>query len=394
MMNIKHRLSLLGLAAALCAAAPAFAHEDLKLKAWLASQPASSTLPYEDAQLQAQLANLWQELGEGARAERLFAQSRQASAAVREPYVQDLLMGHLANELASGANFERALQTLDAVRDGEVWVKTAWKLVGKLAKAGRRDEAAALLKRTEARAQATEEPMLRAELLSGTGASYRYIDKAHGENLVYEAYGIAQMLADPYERALMYNETGAHLMDIGHRELALQVFAQVEQRLVPQIKSPLQQAKALAMLGGEQAEKNLRERAVSALDQGRAIALRLPEGEDRAEVLSEIARNYGQSHRFEPGIATAEAIADPYHRIEGRIRIAKNMARTGHKDGALAQLALAETEARQVGKPHLRATVLRKLASEHIALGAKPHARALLGQAEASIAAPARVAGV
>ena len=372
--------------AALLPLPAAQAHEDLRLKAWLEAQPASATAPFELAQLQAQLGNLWQELGDAEHARALFARSQSAAAQVQDAYVREVLIAHLANELASSGRFDEALRQLDRVQDSELWVKGAWKLIGKLAKAQQGKQAAELLARTEARSRAVSAPLLRAELLSGTGAAYRYVDRARGENLVYESYGMAQMLADPYERGLMLNEAGAHLVDIGHRERAIEVFEAVD-RLVAEIREPLQQAQVLAMVGGGQAEKNLRERAVGALDKGRAIAERLPAGEAAWAVRSEIARNYGQSHRFEPGIAVAEAIRDPYHRIEGFIRIAKNMARTGQRDAAQVLLQRCEHEAASVSKPYLRATLLRKLASERIDARQPDAAKALLRQAEAAIAA-------
>jgi len=367
-------------------AAPANAHEDLRLKAALASNPDTIARHYEEAQVFAQLGNLWKSLDDIELGSDLFARSQAAASAVTDPYVHALLVGHLANEIASVENFPRAMEILERIEDKEVWVKTAWKLVAKLARAKQLDEAAALLRRTEAIAQRVEDHELRAELLSGTGASYRYIDKKQGENLVYEAFGIAQMLPDPYDRAIMFNEVGAHLMDIGHRELAIDVFDRVD-RLIDSIDDPLKQAKALVMLGGEQAEKGERERAAGALEKARKIAEALPDGEDKFDVLSEIARNFGQSHRFAEGIATADGIGDAYHRAEGYIRIAKNMYRVGDKQQALDLLARTEALVPDIRDGYQRAIVLRKLASESITVGAHDHARVLLGQALEAISA-------
>lgn len=366
----------------------AHAHEDMRLQAWLNTHPATVTSDFEHAQVYAQLGNLWKELGDAPKSSDLFARSDSAAKRVQDDYIRDVLKAHLANELASSGHYDDALQALDKVQDTDVWVKTAWKLIGKFAKAKQPERAAKLLEQAEARTRTVEEPLLRAELLSGTGAAYRYVAQAKGENLVYESYGMAQMLPDLYERGVMLNEAGAHLVDIGHREQALAVFDAVD-RLAPQIENPLQQAQVLAMLGGEMAEKNLRDRAVGALDKGREVALSLPEGEERSAVLSEISRNYGQSHRFEPGIALAEKIADPYHRIEGFIRNAKNMARTGQQDAAYKLLERSEQEADLVKSPYLRATVLRKLASERIEARQPEQAKELLSRAERALAGAA-----
>ncbi|MEX1033156.1 MAG: hypothetical protein WDZ30_07330 [Cellvibrionaceae bacterium] len=369
---------------ALMACTPALAHEDLRLKTWLKNAEAKTTQPFEQSQIQAQLGNMWTELKDEQRSKILFEQARVNAAKVNEPYVRELLKGHLANELASGGAFPQALEKLNTIEDTDVWVKTAWKLIGKLAKADETEQAKILLLETETRSHAVQDPMLRAELLSGTGASYRYLDQKHGENLVYEAHGIAQMLSDLYERALMFNESGAHLMDIGHRERAVSVFDEVD-RLVNEIENPLHQAKALAMLGGEQAEKGLRDRSVKALDRGYAIASQLPGNDDTYAVLSEIARNYGQSHAFEKAIKVAQSIPDAYHRVEGYIRIAKNQYRQGQQAQALSLLSLAEKDALKVEQPYRQAIVLRKLASERVTAKQPDQAKTLLSKAEALI---------
>ncbi|MFN2361117.1 MAG: hypothetical protein ABR522_08590 [Marinobacter sp.] len=379
-MNRKHFIAAALTAFIICP--PALAHEDLRLKEWLANAEPNIAQPFEQSQILAQLGNLWSELQDEQRSQRLFEEARHNAAKVTEPYVRALLKGHLANELASGKAFPQALEKLNTIDDTEVWVKTAWKLIGKLAKADETEQAKTLLSETEARSHAVQDYILRAELLSGTGASYRYFDQKHGENLVYEAHGIAQMIPDLYERALMFNESGAHLMDIGHRERAISVFDEVAQ-LVGQIKNPLHQAKALAMLGGEQAEKGLRERSVEALDRGYAIARQLPDNEDSYTVLSEIARNYGQSYAYEKGIKVAENIPDAYHRVEGYIRIAKNQYSQGQKKQALSLLARAETDALKIKQPYLQAIVLRKLASERVSAKQPELAKMLLLKAEA-----------
>lgn len=361
----------------------AAAHEDLKLEAALAADPVETGRRYQKAALLSQLANLYLEVGDKEKAQRLITESKETEQGIRDAYVRQYVAGHTANEVGSGGDFDRALRMLNSIDDTEIWVKTAWKLAAKMAKAGQKEGTRRLLRECEDRAHRVKDLLLRSELLSGTGAGYRYLDKAEGVALVYEAYGIAQSLSDPYDRAIMFNEAGAHLMDIGHKVRALAVFDEVA-RLVGEIGDPLKQAKALAMLGGEQAEKGERDRAAQALEQGIKIAETLPPGEEAFAVQSEIARNFGQSHRFERGIAVAEKISDPYHRAEGFIRIAKNMHRMKQEQEAKALLERTVALSKEIKDPYLQAIVLRKLASEYLHFKENDRALGLLDRAMAT----------
>ncbi len=381
-MKKKPLLLALGIAGALGLLQPTalLAHEDVRLETQLAADPAGTGRSYQEASLLAQLANLYQSVGQEEKSRQLLKRSKEAANGIKDKYVREYVIGHTANEIASTGDFERAIALLDTIEDTEIWVKTAWKLASKTAKAKQPELTRKLLVQSAERSHRVEDLVLRSELLSGTGAGYRYLERAEGVPLVYEAYGIAQSLSDPYERAIMFNEAGAHLMDVGHRDKALAVFDEVAQ-LVDRIDNPLQQAKALAMLGGEQAEKGERERAAQALERGVKIAQRLPAGEEAYAVQSEIARNFGQSHRFEQGIAAADAIADPYHRAEGYIRIAKNMYRMKRQDDAQALVAKTTALANEIKDPYLQAIVLRKLASEHLDMKNQDKAVELLNRA-------------
>lgn len=359
------RSTLIALPAALIVAAgltPCFAHEDERLNEALA-QDAESRARYEVALLAAQLAAAYADLGEAETAGRLLQTAREAREAIEHPYVRQAVAGDIANELAGG-DFEHALRLLGGVDDTERWVKTAWKLARKTGKGSDPAPARALLAECVRRARAVEDPALRAELISGTGANYRDVDPDIGAPLVYESYGLAQGIGDPYERAIMFNEVGAHLMDIKDRDLAIEVFERVGE-LVDRIDDPLRQSKVLVMLGGEQAEKGLRGRAAEALEHGVDIAGGLSEGEEKADVLSELARNFGQSYRFDRGVEVAETIGDPYHRAEGFIRIAKNLRRRDQADRADGLLREVEGLATKIDDPYRRGVVLRKLASEY-----------------------------
>lgn len=370
--------------AALCLAgvlvAPlAQAHTDHRLEQALQQDPQHTGQPFQRASVLAQLANLYNEVGDTAKYTQLLSTAKSLQPGIRDGYVQQYLKGHTANEIASAGDFSTALQVLNSIEDTEVWVKTAWKLAGKLAKAGQPEQTRQLLQQCITKAHAVTDLELRAELISGTGASFRYLEPEQGVALVYEAFGIAQSFSNPYERALHFNESGAHLMDVKHKQRALAVFDEVLE-LLPQINDPLQQAQVLAMLGGEQAEKGERVRAAAALDLAWAVAAKLPANEQSFAVQSEIARNYGQSYQYDKGIKVAEQINHPYHAAEGYIRIAKNMYRQKAGD-AVALLQRAEKLVAEMTDPYQQAIVLRKVASEYLTMKDEPKVRQLLAQA-------------
>jgi len=363
--------------------APAFAHEDQRLQAALAGD-AASRRQYECGVLLSQLAHGYQGAKDAPAAQELFKRARQAAEGIRHPYIKEAMAAHLANEVA-GDDLEQAERLLNSIKDTELWVKTAWKLVRKHARAGRKDSVKLLLAECTRRARLVEDLELRAELISGTGAGYRELDPTLGVPLVYESYGLAQALKDPYAQAIMFNEVGAHLVDIGHREEAVAVFDKVD-ALVARIDDPLKRARALAMLGGEQAEKGLRDRAAAALEKGVTSAKQLKDGDDKWAVLSELARNFGQSHRFERGVQVADGIADPYHRAEGYLRIAKNQSRQKLPMESAALLGQIDQLTGKITDPYLRGSVLRKLASEYADLKQPDKARAALDRARQSAA--------
>lgn len=367
------------------------AHRDERLEAVLDAAEENVRARFERSQLLGQVGHKYALIGREEQGRALIADALTIARGIETPLLRDEALAHLANEIASTGDFERAQALYETVGDLEVRTKLGWKLVNKLGKAGHPEQCQGLLDEIIVRVLAVEDDLaLRAELLAGTGANHRFTEPAAGVPFVYEAYGIAQSLADPYERGLFFNEIGANLMDIDHPERARRVFER-SRGLVDVIESPLEQARYLAMLGGEQAEKGARDAAAGDLEQGVEAARRVPPGEARNDVLSELARNLGQSHRFERGIEVADEIPDLYHRAEGYIRIAKNMHRTGHSEQALQLLQRTEQMAAEIGDPYRRGIVFRKLASEWVSLKEARHAARLL---DAAFQAAQALAGV
>lgn len=359
-------------------------HTDYVLEAKLADDPNGEAKYYKQIKLLAELSNLYHQLGEEEKSKELFNRSQQNVKYIKDQYLLDHIVGHSANETVSTGDFQHAVNLLNTIEDTGLWIKTAWKIAGKAAKAKQPDITQELLKQCEEKAYRLDQYLLRCELLSGTGAGYRYLDPEDGIPLVYEAYGMAQGISDPYERAIMFNEAGAHAMDIQHRDKAKGIFKQVDQ-LIDQIADPLQQAQALAMLGGEQAEKGERENAAKALDRGVVIAQALPPADSSYAVQSEIARNYGQCYQFEKGIVAADAIADPYHRAEGYIRIVKNMYRQHKQEEAGILLSKTLELSQEIEDPYLQGVVWRKIASEYITMEENQRAKTVLSHVESII---------
>lgn len=346
-------------------------HEDDRLNSALKKDDASRR-QFELAMLSAQLAGAHAKLGDTENAAKLAEVTSRARSAISDSYVMQSVAGDTANEISS-RDFEQARKLHDGIKETELWVKTAWKL----ARRSKKEVANELLSECERRARTVEDLELRAELISGTGANFKNVDPARASALVYESYGLAQVLKEPYDSAIMLNEVGAHLMDIGDKDRAIAVFDMVGV-LVDKIKDPLEQAKALAMLGGEQAEKGLRDRAAAALERGVKAASAIPDGEEKWAVTSEIARNLGQSYKFERGIEVAEKIPDLYHQQEGFIRVAKNMSRHEKKAESIQLLARVAKNAEKIESPYFKGVVLRKVISEYVELKMNDEAKALL----------------
>ena len=359
----------------------ASAHRDENFEQTLKAASEPVRMAYENAHLKGQLGHKLVIVGQTQEGELMLDEALAEARMLEHELLRNQVLHHIANEVASTDDFERALSLREEITDLELRTKLGWKLVNKLGKAGEGDRAQALLDEMVVQILAVEGDLeLRAELLAGTGSNYRFTDPAGGVALVYEAYGLAQGISSAYERGLFFNEIGANMMDIKHSERAVRLFER-SRNLLDDIQSPLERARFLAMLGGEQAEKGRRDDAARDLELGVAAALKVAEGEDRNDVLSEIARNFGQSYQFERGLEVADMIPDPYYRAEGYIRIAKNMHREGQKPQALQLLERSAELAESVDSFYLRGTLQRKLAAEWISLKDYQRASALLAKA-------------
>jgi len=376
----KHCVSVMLIALLSFTSLTATAHRDERFEQALASADPMTKMEYQRFDLLGQLGHKLVIIGREEQGRQLITEALSGAGMLEHPLLRDQALHHLANEVASTGAFDQALALREEIPELELRTKLGWKLVNKLGKAGRTDEAQALLDEMLVEILHVEEDLeLRAELLAGTGANHRFTDHVKGVPLVYEAYGLAQSIPSPYKRGLFFNEIGANLMDIKHRDRAVRVFER-SRGLLEQIESPLELARFLAMLGGEQAEKGKRDAAARDLELGVKAAQDIPAGEDRNDVLSELARNFGQSYRFKRGIEVADSIPDPFYRAEGYIRIAKNMHRQGEGHAAIQLLEQTADISDRIESPFRRGIILRKLASEWINLKDYERAGQLLDQ--------------
>lgn len=375
------RIVVAGIVVALSAPSSAMAHANPRLEEAIAAASAATLASYERSTLDAQIANVLHGLGDGGRATELIDSAAGMAGRMPPGLMRDDAHAAIANEAASTGRFDLANELAARIADGDTSIKLGWKLAAKLAKAGRKEEASALLAGIRSRIEDVADPLRRTELLTGTGAAYKAVDPAEGRDLVREALRIAKDA--PFSlpvRATLYNEIGANLMDVGQRREAMDTFVAAG-ALALAIGDARERAEVMAMLGGEMAEKGEREPAAFTLEQGVTAARELPLGEARDAVMSELARNFSQSRKFKRAMEVAGDIRSPYHRAEGLVRIAKNLARNGHEDDAKAILHSTTGTVGRIGSPYRQGVILRKLAAEWGALKDMSQARVLLDRA-------------
>lgn len=345
----------------------ATAHADPILEQTLHQSDARQAAAYHQTQLYTQIGNHYRMLGEASSDAGYFKKAEAAFQELSPGYLRDHAAGHMANEYASAGLFEQANQLLESISEPVLRTHASWKVIAKQGKAGNKAGAAKMLALLETEIRKVQEPALLAELLTGTGAAYKVVDPAHGAPLVFEAYGLSQIIADPSARAKMLNELGANFIDIGRRDMAMHAFAKAGE-IGAQLADPLARAQVYAMQGGELAEKSERIAAIPVLEKALMAAKQVSDKHDRAEVLSEIARNYGQSYQFESGLQVIDLIDDPYYQAEGYLRIGKNLWKNQRGDEARRLFEHTNALLARISHPVQKATLQRKLVSEWINL--------------------------
>ncbi len=276
------------------------------------------------------------------------------------------VFAYLANEYAAKGEFTKAIEMAKKIEVREKKVKTIWKVVNKLAKKGHIEEATTLLAIAKEEAQAETDLVLKAELLSGTGGTYRFVDKSIGVPLVQEAQNIIESLPNGFERAILLNESGAHFVDVDLKEEAEKVF-ELARKEVDFIETSIDKAKALAMLGGEKAEKGFREKAPADLVDALEFA-KESDSVKKEAVMSEVARNFGQCRQFDMGIDAANEIHDLYQRSEGYLKIIKNLTKVDQENESRRLLKMVEEFTNLISNKEEKIIVLRKISSEYVAL--------------------------
>lgn len=340
-----------------------YAHANPQLEEAIKNSSKEQLSYFYQMEVYAQLANQYKMIGDEAKAKRFFDSSHHLMSKIKQPYLIDEAKAHFANELASANKFDDAIKILNDISNQQVRNHATWKVASKIAKEKNETLALTLLNNLEKESSLIKDLALKAELLTGIGSKYRYLDPNKGIALVYEAYGIAQTFSNPFEKAIMFNELGANLIDIQQKDKAMEVFKAAKE-IGLGLKDVHEKADVFAMHGGELAEKNERTEARNSLRIALEAALEIKNKEKKDEVLSQIARNFGQSYAFEEGLKVCDIIENPYHKAEGYIRISKNMYK--EKINVASQELLQKTFAliEKMDNHYEKATILRKLASE------------------------------
>lgn len=341
----------------------AYAHANSALEEAIKNSTKEQVSYFRQMEVYAQLANHYKMIGNIEKSKVFFDKSIKSIDNIQEPYLKDEAQALFANELATAKEFAKSIEILNQINDQRVRTHATWKVSSKIAKEKNEKLAIELLEKLENEISLIKDLSLKAELLTGTGAKYRYIEPNKGIALVYEAYGIAQTFSNPFEKALMYNELGANLIDIGQKEKAMKLFKESKE-IGLALKNIHQKADVFAMHGGELAEKGERNEAKNSLKIALQSAIQITSKENKDEVLSEIARNFGQSYAWEEGLKTCDMIESPYHKAEGYIRISKNMYK--EKLNTKSQELLEHTFklVDSIDNSYEKATILRKLAAE------------------------------
>lgn len=135
-----------------------------------------------------------------------------------------------------------------------------------------------------------------------------------------QAYGVAQLMTESYERSEAFQAVAEYLVAIGHLERALAVFDEAEKNALAENLAAWQQAELLHHIA--QALRRLK--AFFKADEvwGRAIAiaqtgeesLNRQDSVDAASVLAEISVSFAMDGRIEKALSIAQKIRNTYKR--------------------------------------------------------------------------------
>ena len=295
---------------------------------------------------------------------------------------RETVLAAIANEYAGLDETKKAINITRSITDVHLFATNMGKIANKLVKSNP-TLANELLNEAvnKARKEAAEDdlPALLAEL-SGKYIRLNKTDVA--KELLKEANIAVEKIKDIHldDKLSLYAEIAANMVAAGQKEEAFKLFDKAY-TLSSQLKDPFERAAILTMLGGELAEKGQPEKAIQMLDEALKVSLLIKDEQKRIDVTSEIARNYGQSKKFEKGIEIAKGISDAYFSSESLIVLAKNYAKTKQTNEAYALLKEVVSKTASISSESKKATILAKTAAELTELDKKEEGKALLEDA-------------
>ncbi|MDR7210093.1 hypothetical protein [Flavobacterium piscis] len=295
---------------------------------------------------------------------------------------RETVLAAIANEYAGLDEIKKAINITRSITDVHLYATNMGKIANKLVKSNP-TLANELLNEavTKARKEAEEHdlPALLAEL-SGKYIRLNKTDVA--QELLKEANLAVEKIKNIHldDKLSLYAEIAANMVAAGQKEDAFKLFDKAY-TLSSKIEDPFERAAILTMLGGELAEKGQPEKAIQMLDKALKVSLLIKDEQKRTDVTSEIARNYGQSKKFEKGIEIAKGIPDAYFSSEALIVLAKNYAKTKQPNEAYNLLKEVVKKTNAISSESKKATIQSKAAAELTELGKKEEGKSLLEDA-------------
>ena len=295
---------------------------------------------------------------------------------------RETVLAAIANEYAGLDEIKKAINITRTISDVHLYATNMGKIANKLVKSNPA-LATELLNEAvnKARKEAMEDdlPALLAEL---SGKYIRLNKPDIAKELLKEANIAVEKIKNIHldDKLSLYAEIAANMVAAGQKEEAFKLFDKAY-ALSSQLKDPFERAAILTMLGGELAEKGQPEKAIQMLDEALKVSLLIKNEQNKTDVTSEIARNYGQSKKFEKGIEIAKGIPDAYFSSEALIVLAKNYAKTKQTSEAYNLLKEVLSKTASISSESKKATIQAKTAAELFELDKKEEGKILLADA-------------